>query len=164
MVVREISGITMQRSSRETRWSFTWFPQPSRPSRFKLMISLFVFSHEFKCDQMQTPYTTFGYFLYLCMAQNTLQSIDDEFQSVYCLLRPKPNNCTNFAVVLSGSTITKGCQAKTKHPISMCAHAWMEWESGGNDTRNSVAKRCINRSTALWRPYFCNHLRIYIWE
>ena len=46
---------------------------------------------------------------------------------------------------------------------SPCVHTWMEWESEGNNTCNSVAKSHTNSSTALWRPYFWNrlHTRYY---
>ena len=43
----------------------------------------------FFSDQMETPDTTFGYFWYPCTSRHTLQSIDDQFQSVYCLLHSK---------------------------------------------------------------------------
>ena len=68
---------------------YTWFSQPSQSSHCKLTVSHFIFRHEFQCDHMQTPDTTFGCFWYPCMTRHTLKSIDDEFQLVYCLLHSK---------------------------------------------------------------------------
>ena len=101
---------------------YAWFPQLSRPSRFKLMVSHLVFRREFQCDHMLAADTTFGCVLYPCTTRHTLQSVDDSIGVLPFAFKTRITARTShFAVVLSGTSITKVCQAKTKLPISVCA-------------------------------------------
>ena len=68
----------------------------------------------------------------------------------------KPNNCTDFALCGSAQQELHYNRLPRLSIRCLCTHAWMKWESGGNNTCNSVVKSHTNSSTALWRPYFWN--------
>ena len=132
---------------------YACFPQPSRLSRCKLTISHLVFRHEFQCDQMQIPDTTFRcFFIYPCTTRHDSQLMMNFNQCVaFCI--KKPNNCANFT--LRGSAL-RDLHYKRLPRLSvqsLCAYAWMEW---GSNMHNSVANSRTNSSPALWRPYFWN--------
>ena len=124
MIVRETSGIEMQRSSRETRWflhmvSSTFATSSLQvdgpPFRFSLWISERPDANSWHHFQMlismhDSPYTSINWW-WISIGVSPFA-----FKNRIIV------RTLHFAIVLSGSSITKGCQAKTKHPISVCAH------------------------------------------
>ena len=103
---------------------YACFPQPSRESRCKFTVSHFVFRCEFQCNQMKTPDTTLRLF-FISMHDLPYTSVNWWWISIDVFHFLFKNRITaqtsHFAVVLTGTSITKGCQAKTKRPVSVCA-------------------------------------------
>ena len=122
---------------------YAWFPLPWRPFRWKLTVSHLVLRREFQCDQMQTLDSTFGCF-FISMYDSPCTSVCWWWISIGVLSFAYKNRITartsHFAVVLIGTSITKGCQAKTKRPVSVCARL-----DGVREWGNQHAQQCCQQ-------------------
>ena len=153
MVVRETSGIKTQRSSRETRRSLRMVSSTFATVSLEVDGLPFVLLSWISVWRNTNSRHHFR-MIFLTMHDSPYTSVNSWWISIgvlpFAFKNRKTARTSHFAVVLSGTSITKGCQANTKRPISVRTLGW----SGRSDTRNSVANSRTKSSTALWRLTF----------